>query len=210
MQMPSPPEPSATAGPVASNPRRRWMRQLRRIGKSSLHGKRSGGFAMRLSRPGFLSDQTRQEMFHSPGGNYALGCYVGTIGKQRLIAHGGGFDGFSAYLGILPDSDLCAIVLSNIEQTRAIDLCQAILRSCTGEAVAEEEIPEPVDYIAPPRVVTAEELGRYAGEYQSELGVLKIAVDGDHLTLQGGGDPKPEPLVPGDKRGMFQIQGGPN
>ena len=60
---------------------------------------------------------------------------------------------------------------------------------------------------APPRVVTAEELRRYAGEYQCELGVLKFAVDGDRLTLHAASDPKPEPLTPGDQPGTFLVHG---
>ena len=61
--------------------------------------------------------------------------------------------------------------------------------------------------VPPPRVVPADELRRYAGEYQSEIGVIKVAVEGEHLTLHAGGDPSPAPLVPGDQPGTFQVHG---
>src|ERR1044072_2511687 len=87
-----------------------------------------------------------------------------SLGTRRLAEHAGGFDGAATYLGVLPDADLCAVVLSNIELTRTTDLGHAILRTCTGEHVGDDQIPEPVDYVPPPRVVTADELRRYAGE----------------------------------------------
>jgi CubicO group peptidase (beta-lactamase class C family) len=162
-------------------------------------------FAHAISHPGFLSDDSRRQMFDAPPGGYGLGCFIGAIGTHRLVDHRGGFDGFSTYLGILTDINLCAIVLCNIEQTRTIEFGRVVLRTATGEAVRDFEVPEPVDYVAPPRTVTAEKLRCYAGEYQSELGVLKVAVDGDHLTLQVPREPRPEPLLPADQPGTFQI-----
>ena len=164
-------------------------------------------FAHALSRPGLLKDDSRREMFDAPPDRYGLGCRIGAIGQHRLIEHGGGFDGFATYLGILPDDDLCAVVLCNVQQTRTIELGHAILRTCTGETVGDDEIPEPVDYIPPPRTVTPQELGRYAGEYRSELGTMRFTVDGDHLTAHIEGEPSPQPLTPGDEPGTFLVPG---
>jgi CubicO group peptidase (beta-lactamase class C family) len=164
-------------------------------------------FAHALSGSEFLKDDTRRQMFDAPPGSYGLGCFFNTLGTQRLIDHAGGFDGFATYIGVLPDSDTCAVVLSNIQQTRTIDLGHAILRSCMGEQVREDEIPEPVDYIPPPRAVDAGDLARYAGEYQSELGLLKFTVDGQNLIMEAQGEPRPQPLTPGDQPGTFVVPG---
>jgi CubicO group peptidase (beta-lactamase class C family) len=164
-------------------------------------------FAGALSGPGLLSDDSRRDMFDAPPGGYGLGCYVGAVGAHRLVEHGGGIDGFAAYLGVLPDSDLCVVVLSNIQQTRTAALGRAILRTSTGEAIRDDEIPEPVDYVPPPRAVTAQELLRFAGEYQSELGLLKFTVDGEHLIMHAQGEPAPQPLTPADEPGTFQVPG---
>jgi hypothetical protein len=98
-------------------------------------------------------------------------------------------------------------VLSNIEHVRTIELGKAVLRAAAGDAVGADEIPEPVDYVPPPRAVTAEELRRYAGEYQSDLGRLKFTVDGDRLILHAQGEPNPQPLTPGDQPGTFLVPG---
>jgi CubicO group peptidase (beta-lactamase class C family) len=164
-------------------------------------------FAHALGRPGLLKDDSRREMYGGPTHSYGLGCYIGTVGKHRLIEHGGGFDGASAYLGVLPDAGLAVVVLCNIENTRTVELGRAVLRSSAGERVSDDELPEPVDYVAPPRAVSAEELRRYVGEYQSELGVLKVALDGERVTLSVPGEPRPEPLTPADQPGTFQIPG---
>jgi hypothetical protein len=164
-------------------------------------------FAHALSGSGFLKDDSRRQMFDAPPGGYGLGCFIRTVGTHRLVDHGGGFDGFSTYVSLLPESDWCAVVLCNIEQTRTIDLGHAILRTCTGEQVRDDEIPEPVDYIPPPRAVAAPVLHRYAGQYQSELGVLKFTVDGDQLILHAPGEPYPQPLTPGDQPGTFHVPG---
>jgi CubicO group peptidase (beta-lactamase class C family) len=164
-------------------------------------------FAHALSRPGLLSDDSRRAMFDGPPDGYGFGCFLGSIGEHRLIWHGGGFDGFATYLGFLPDSDLCVVVLCNIEQTRTAALGRAILRLSTGEAVRDDEIPEPVDYVPPPRAVTPVELARYAGEYQSELGLLKFTVEGEHLIMHAPGEPSPQPLTPEDQPGTFHVPG---
>jgi CubicO group peptidase (beta-lactamase class C family) len=93
--------------------------------------------AQALMRPGLLKEDTRRQMFDAPPGGYGLGCYVSTIGAQRLVDHPGGFGGFSTYVAALPDSNQCAVVLCNIERTRTIDLGHAILRASMGEQVRD-------------------------------------------------------------------------
>jgi CubicO group peptidase (beta-lactamase class C family) len=164
-------------------------------------------FAHALSGSGFLKDDSRRQMFEAPPPGYGLGCTVGVVGDHRLIEHSGGFDGFATWLGFLPDVDVSVVVLSNIEQTRAIRFGHIVIAAAAGNAVNHDEIPDTVDYVPPLRVVSHDELLRYAGEYKCELGLLKFTIDGDHLTMQVPGEPRPEPLLPGEEPGTFLIHG---
>lgn len=48
---------------------------------------------------------------------YGLGWFVDIFRGRRLISHAGNIDGFSAYIGFMPDEDVGVVVLTNMNNT---------------------------------------------------------------------------------------------
>jgi CubicO group peptidase (beta-lactamase class C family) len=60
---------------------------------------------------------------------YGYGLVIARPGGRRLISHGGGINGFSAYLGHYPDDSLTLAVLTNNGGGRAPQLAQLIAKT---------------------------------------------------------------------------------
>ncbi|MGB2905475.1 MAG: serine hydrolase [Candidatus Aminicenantaceae bacterium] len=81
-----------------------WVRF--HMGKGTFDGKR------------LLSEENHQETWAplfelGPGMSYGMGWFVRAWEGQRMIEHGGGVDGFNAQVGMLPESGLGFVLLTN-------------------------------------------------------------------------------------------------
>lgn len=96
----------APAGAISSTAldMTRWLRFLLRGGT---HGGKS------LISPAALTTTWSPQISISATNAYGLGWFLRTWHGQRLIEHGGAFAGYSAQVGLLPESSIGFVVLTN-------------------------------------------------------------------------------------------------
>lgn len=91
--------------------------------------------ALRTDR--LLPKAAREAMFTPFKNNYAYGWVVNTASPQTFgrmqVAHGGGINGFSTSIVRLPEDDIVAIVLANVQQVQAQRIARDLLAIAFGE-----------------------------------------------------------------------------
>jgi CubicO group peptidase (beta-lactamase class C family) len=123
---------------------------------------------------------------------YGFGWQIGTFEGRPVYEHGGGIQGFSAYVIRLPEDHLYVAVLSNCSNTNTSSLARKLAALGVGKPLVD-----------PPAVaLSAVALVEYAGVYQFDD--VKVTVKaGDGLLMQ---PPPPAPvsyLVPMGKDAFF-------
>ncbi len=119
---------------------------------------------------------------------YGYGIGSDTVGGRQVISHGGGINGFAAFLSYVPRDSLIIAVLSNTSPAPSGPMADALMRAVLGIAPA----PGPV---APQDLaVSAAERARYAGEYALAMPdgsrqVVRVLEQGDQLMVQTAGRP---------------------
>ncbi len=90
--------------------------------------------------------------------NYGFGLTSDSVGDHRMIAHGGGINGFISQLAYFPQDSLTIAVLANTSPAPSGAVAEAIARTVLG-------VPPPAP--TPPKdlPVTPEDRARYAGDY---------------------------------------------
>ncbi|MEX0342878.1 MAG: serine hydrolase [Erythrobacter sp.] len=119
-------------------------------------------------------------------GRYALGV-IETIDEDgKLYWHGGGIEGFNAWLGHDPDREITVVVLANLNGRAPNDLGLSLVDLARGGEVTLADERATVD-------LTPEQLAEYAGSYAiSDTFKLSFRVeDGALVTQATGQDPFP-------------------
>jgi CubicO group peptidase (beta-lactamase class C family) len=116
--------------------------------------------------------------------DYALGLVSSLVKGRRVIAHGGGIDGFNTSMSYYPDTRTVVIVLSNVNGAvpdQAGAQLGALMHGDTVTLMSErKEIALP-----------AATLAKYAGEYQLTPTVaVTITIEGDRVLAQLTGQGK--------------------
>jgi CubicO group peptidase (beta-lactamase class C family) len=127
--------------------------------------------------------------------DYALGITSTVVNGRRVIAHGGGIDGFNTHLAYYPDSRTVVAVLSNVNGAGPSMLAGQLGALMHGETVMTSERKE--------ITLPAATLQKYAGAY--ELGpkaVMTITLEGDGLMGQLTGQGK-LPIFPQSETMFF-------
>lgn len=139
----------APAGNISSTPRDMgtWLRFLLR--KGAWKGKS-------LVKPATFDTMLTPQIQMAPGVGYGLGWTVRNWQGQKLISHGGDVPGFSTSVGLLPESDIGFVVLSNAMSTLPTIMANEVPRYLLGEL--------------PPAAPDRRTLERYAGRYVSRFG----------------------------------------
>jgi CubicO group peptidase (beta-lactamase class C family) len=172
-----------------------WLRF--QLGKGAFGGKR-------LMKEATLAE-THKEQIPVPGlGGYGLGWFVRDWNGQPFVEHGGNIDGFSASVGLLPNSDIGYVYLSNTTAS--------LLQSQVGPMVFEAMLGDahrPGDA----HTAGAEDYQPYLGVYIGSFGPFqeapfrvflekgKLAVD---VPQQGVFE-----LTPPDDKGRRQFKAAP-
>lgn len=110
--------------------------------------------------------------------DYALGLTSALVNGRRVIAHGGGIDGFNTHLAYYPDSKTVVIVLSNVNGTVPGTLAGQLGALMHGDSITLTSERKAITL--PPAT-----LARYVGTY--ELGpnaVMTITQEGEGLMAQ--------------------------
>jgi CubicO group peptidase (beta-lactamase class C family) len=116
--------------------------------------------------------------------DYALGVTSTTVNGRRVIAHGGGIDGFNTHLAYYPESRTVVIVLSNVNGTVPGTLAGQLGALMHGDSVTLTTERKEI-------TVPAATLARYAGTYElAPTAVMTITLEGDGLMAQLGGQPR--------------------
>lgn len=116
--------------------------------------------------------------------DYALGVTSSTVNGRRVIAHGGGIDGFNTSLAYYPDSKTVIVVLSNVAGTVPGTLAGQLGALMHGESVTLTTERTAI-------TVPAATLAKYAGSYElAPKAVMTITQEGDGLMAQLTGQGK--------------------
>ena len=107
-----------------------WLRFLLR------HGVQSGNA---LISPAALTTTWTPQIQVGGGAAYGMGWFVRSSQGQRLIEHGGAIAGYSAEVGVLPDSDIGFVVLTNTLSSLPSIALQLVPQYLLGE------LPPPSD-----------------------------------------------------------------
>lgn len=115
---------------------------------------------------------------------YGFGIEIDTLRGERVLRHGGGIPGFSAFLLYLPDSKITAAVLYNADSARpgmlgTGQMANQLAAFALGKPYAEKKaVP-----MAP------EALGAYEGVYRIDADNVRVlrVVDGQLTSQRSGG-----------------------
>jgi CubicO group peptidase (beta-lactamase class C family) len=138
-----------------------------------------------------LQSASLEKMITPFKNNYAFGLAVETTAGHKVIAHGGGIEGFNTQLEYYPEDKLTVVVLRNV--TGPGPGPQEIARNlgavAHGETVKLQSEHKEI-------TVAPEVLGRYTGAYQLAPGAnMLITVEGNQLISKLGSQ-QPVPLFP--------------
>jgi CubicO group peptidase (beta-lactamase class C family) len=116
----------APAGAISSTARdmTAWLRFLLRQG---VHGGKA------LISPAALTTTWTPQISIGGTNAYGLGWFVRTWQGQRLIEHGGSITGYSAEVGLLPDSNIGFVVLTNTQSALPSLATQLVPQYLLGE-----------------------------------------------------------------------------
>jgi CubicO group peptidase (beta-lactamase class C family) len=133
-----------------------------------------------------LSAKSFEMMTTTVKNNYAYGLGVETKFNRKMIAHGGGINGFATFIARFPEEKLTIVVLRNADYgvPGPGKLSQDLAAIVFGE---KYEIPKHVTEIK----VEPKVLDGYLGKYQLAPNfVLTISRSGDQLMAQATGQPQ--------------------
>lgn len=132
----------------------------------------------------------------TPGkGNYGFGIGIRNEDGLRIVSHNGGIEGFNTYLAYAPEKQIAVAVLSNVNGSAPDAMGPQLMDTVLGRSVvlASERKPVPI---------AREELAKFAGVYDlSPSFTLTVVNAGDHLTVQGTGQPAANLMYQGVKGG---------
>lgn len=129
---------------------------------------------------------------------YAYGWFVDDLYRKKLINHGGNIEGSTSYFAMLPDEDLCIILLNNITSKKLEKAGNTILAAILGQPYT---LPQPKKEI----ILGADVLKKYAGDYTlSDDQVIHILNENGALFIQNNNDPKVRMLA--EKEDVFFLK----
>jgi CubicO group peptidase (beta-lactamase class C family) len=139
--------------------------------------------------------------------SYGFGLVADTLGKHRVIEHGGGINGFISQLSHYPDDSLTIAVLANTAPAPSSELAENIARAAFGMPFRSG--PErPADL-----ATTAEERARLVGDYRitwpdGTRRPARIFVEGEKLMLQIDGQ-RPVRMLKQQAENTYAVEGAP-
>ncbi len=133
-----------------------------------------------------LTKESLEKMFTPFKSNYGYGWGIREVDGKRVIAHGGGINGFVTNISRFVEDDMVIIVLCNIESGSLRQAMERIAAVATGKDYEPIKIRTPVEVETPL-------LEEYAGEYELNPGfILAFTVEEGRFYSQATGQPKLE------------------
>lgn len=133
-----------------------------------------------------LKKESIDRMFTPNKGNYGYGWNIRRLYGRAIVAHGGGIEGFSAFIARYPEEKVCVVALSNRDFAGSGGIARDLSAIVFGE-----------DYRLPrDRAAVRIDPGtydRYTGRYKMNAGgALTVSREGDRLMTQAPGRPRVE------------------
>jgi CubicO group peptidase (beta-lactamase class C family) len=128
--------------------------------------------------------------------NYALGLFVRTVDKRKVISHGGGIEGFNSHLAYYPESKVTVVVLANVNGSAPAEI---------GEQLGSLEFGGTVILAAERKEieVPVATLQKYVGVYLLAPKIFNmIRLTDGRLTAQISGQPE-IPIFPESEKKFF-------
>ena len=143
-----------------------------------------------------LSAASLQKMITPFKNNYALGVTVVNENGRKVIAHGGGIEGFNTSLAYYPDDKLTVVVLGNLNGSAPDQIARQAAAVAHGETVTLATERKEI-------TLDVKTLSRNIGAYQLSPGVtMLVTLNNDQLisqlTNQG-----PVPILPQSETRFF-------
>lgn len=133
-----------------------------------------------------LSAASLQKMTTPFKEDYAFGLAVRTAKNHKMIAHGGGIEGFNTQLAYYPEDKLVVAVLGNLNGSAPGEIADKLAAVAHGEKVVLNS--ERKEITVSPKI-----LATYVGTYQlSPDFSITMTLEGDHLMTQATGQQKLE------------------
>lgn len=133
------------------------------------------------------------------GSTYAFGLIRTDDEDGTLIWHGGGIEGFNAWLGHDPDRDITVVVLANLNGGAANALGQSLVTLARGGKVTLTDERAAID-------LPAERLAEYVGTYAvSETFKLALRVEDGSLVAQATGQDAFPLFAEGEDRFFLKV-----
>jgi len=131
--------------------------------------------------------------------NYAFGVTVETKSGEKVIAHGGGIEGFSTYLAYYPDDALTVVVLANLTGSDPERIARVLGDLAHGKEV---KLPTPRTVVSVP----VEKLKQYVGTYALNPNFeIAIMLEGDQLMTQATKQPKFPVFAESDTKFFLKV-----
>ncbi|MGE8537006.1 MAG: serine hydrolase [Chryseobacterium sp.] len=129
---------------------------------------------------------------------YGYGWFIDDLYGKKLINHGGNIEGSTSYFAMLPEDDLCIILLNNITSKKLEKAGNIILAALLEQPYT---LPQPKKEA----VLSADILKKYVGDYQlADNSVIHILYENGQLFIQNNKDPKVKMLA--EKEDLFFLQ----
>lgn len=129
---------------------------------------------------------------------YGYGWFIDDLYGKKLINHGGNIEGSTSYFAMLPEDDLCIILLNNITSKKLEKAGNTILAALLGQPYT---LPQPKKEA----MLSPDILKKYVGDYElSDQSVIHISSENSQLFIQNNKDPKVRMLA--EKEDVFFLQ----
>lgn len=133
---------------------------------------------------------------------YGYGWFIDDLYGKKLINHGGNIEGSTSYFAMLPDDDLCIILLNNITSKKLEKAGNTILAAILEQPYT---LPQPKKEIT----LSPDLLQKYAGNYGlPDNNVIHILYENGQLFIQNNNDHKVKMLP--EKEDSFFLQDDDN
>ncbi|MDQ1095449.1 MULTISPECIES: serine hydrolase domain-containing protein [Chryseobacterium] len=115
---------------------------------------------------------------------YGYGWFIDDFYGKKLINHGGNIEGSTSYFAMLPEDDLCIILLNNITSKKLETAGNTILAAILEQPYT---LPQPNKETA----LSEDVLKKYVGDYElSDHTVIHIIYENGQLFIQNNKAPK--------------------
>ncbi|WP_288435264.1 serine hydrolase domain-containing protein [uncultured Chryseobacterium sp.] len=115
---------------------------------------------------------------------YGYGWFIDDLYGKKLINHGGNIEGSTSYFAMLPEDDLCIILLNNITSKKLEKAGNTIFAALLGQSYMLPQTKKEI-------MLSADVLKKYAGDYQlSDENILHILYSNGQLFIRSNNDPE--------------------